>query len=828
MLAQERQEAVLEVYDPHAFHHKADVEMQDRRNTPESVAARVSGMTPQQAANELIQVSRNVRIFRNTYSIPGDPLSRDAQTLDIALLTAIQRAVPSSTALLPQALVIDEDSPGVKNLPKRQRDELLRTYHNAELSVASKYATVFASRVALVTVAAATSRFGDPRNPDEYTRKPRYTGRYAVITDLALEALELAPKPVPFTVEAFANNVPYTLSEAAVAEIKDVYKKQINVENAGILSRFLLELGFQKFFTPKEDEVALSNPEILGGFIDYERAATAFVEIDENLLKYLAAVGVFPYLMDLNDASKMAALKKLAAYYIDLYLNQYSDNDRVFSEIYRSFFRMSFFNMKRYESISHLKRDAFSFTKMCPLFSYYSHIKVISSGTYGLVMRVMPREVHQPFEDKATVRSIKDGAPADEQELLARAPIFAVKIQQVTGSLKSKRVDGTIDDESLRAELDTDSVAYQELMVMNAINAKTRHWRASHLASGIYNHLRLYDFVRCDFNPRDVFLPLLREDDGMDAVNFLPNVRAQWQIMVMEYADSGSLHGLIAGGGLVNTEKMAAWTNFAAITIQVLGHVESLRGAQYTHHDLKPLNILISTIHPRRTCRYFVYKRVSMAPTGYDRSDMFVPVWGLGIVAKVADQGFASIVAKTTLPNGKVQTSYVPSEAARQSDGHVYNPALDLEVYGYQYLASLLTGFQRAGINIGDSCLRIAPSVLRWIKQHCRCNPSSRKIRILETYEKIDEFLTSAIQCALRMAPPSSVKHTNEIVECLHRTYFEFSPDWRGNVPQGSELSIARALGWENFAPFTRPPLPAGRYTEANKAILDMTDYADS
>jgi serine/threonine protein kinase len=340
----------------------------------------------------------------------------------------------------------------------------------------------------------------------------------------------------------------------------------------------------------------------------------------------------------------------------------------------------------------------------------------------------------------------------------------------------------------------------------------------------------MFDFVRCAFNPRQVFAPLLREDDVTRiSRKLLPDSYDEWQIMVLEYADSGSLDAMLSSGNPKNVALLSTLDGFASITIQILGHIQALRDAKYTHHDMKPLNIILSAVHPRRSGRYFAYKDVAIGMNGESQT-LYVPVWGLGYVAKLADNGFASITGTATLPDGKTITQYIPSKRARMGkSGHTYNPAIDLELYGYTYIRGIFKGHQMLGHTLKQACKKIAPGIFNWVLTYCRNNPAGtvKGSKEAKTYDDIHAFLSDAYSWRMddtnRWPFPEDKWSYRVVYSLMDTIYSEYSVAWHGVKPHGSENCIAVALGSSTFWPFTRAP--PEKYTEDNKGILVMTDY---
>ena len=864
-LAQARQVPVLEVSSSDAS-QAADDPMTGSAGTlgatairtPRSVREDVVMKSPPQAAAAIIEAAEGVALYQSavatasTYLPRADVVKIDYQRRAAALSAAINASVlggggpPFAVSMRNSRIVIDPESPGVKALPKRQREELLSAYHNTVDDVARRYSAVLDDRVSFVTLAAGYTRFGSPFAPAQYPNKT-LRGRHDPFSDFAKTTAPLETDTVAYTQEAFANNVPYKLTSAALRDIEAAYERGIENQNAGEFIRGLLELGFADSLSPDEDATALGDPTKLGRFIDYIRAATKFLGSDESLLEFTALVGVFPYQMPLNDSARLRTLRDSAVYALAAYFTD-QENDAAFVDMYRSTLIKTFFNMKRYQSLDHLKRDAFTFTEDCPLFSKYSHIKLVAAGSYGFVVRVMPRESHRPSgtvkvpggggggdddddaEEMSAVRANVKDAEKSERYLIQTAPLFAVKIQSVGGASRSMRTTGKRQPGD---PLDTDHTAFTELMVLQTIKQKSSHWRAKHRASNVCNHVRLFDFVRCAFNPVEVFTPLLREDDYADtSKRILPDRHDEWQIMVLEYADSGTLDSFITDRNPKNTLAMASWEGFAGVTIQVLGHIESLRGAQYTHHDVKPLNILLSAISPQRKCGYFAYKDVAYDAKEGQRRTLYVPVWGIGYVAKLSDTGLSAITGTAPLPNGKKLTHYIPSKAARAGvSGHKYNPAIDLELYGYTFLRAILTGLYVIGYSLADTCKAVDWRIFHWIRSHCRQNPHSTRplSAALNLYDALDEFLSDA-QAWNRSTSqgesfPSHWKF-RDLIDMIDKIYSVHSIGWHGVVPEGSYTAIARALAYPGFKEFTHAP-DRNKYTEQNGGILVMSDYHD-
>lgn len=724
-----------------------------------------------------------------------------ARANSVELIEVLSRPTPAaSLAALPAS------DARIQRMPKRMADAVLSDIHSEYRAPDAAYALSFELRVQLVTEAAEASHFGSPFS-GEYPDARRITFRDK------FAALVRAAEPVPpRTVEAFANHVPTWLTEAQALELRRLHRSRYDTYNEGELSRALFEIGYGEQINDLDLaellEPARAQPEpVHRAAADKFLASATQPAFVFNALKLAAVAGVFVYGAPLgSDSSAVRRLVEACRTELVLALSV-GDAATAFPEMLSEYRKRRFFSMKRFQSVEQLRRDSFFFrdTGACPLFTKYSHARLISSGGYGFVVSFLPRE--QNPVPGPLVSSILAGAPLEEKSVLFDNPQLVAKFQAVEPVARGSPV---IEDET----------AYIELRVMHIIaELLTRHWPPERRVSGVYNHVRLDDWVRCEFDARTAVAPLLKGESAERIQKAVPAGKKLYQIIVQEYAAFGDLGKCMSAGGLTTAARFASAEMFCSLAIQVLGFIQSLRGVAYSHNDVKPFNILLQPLPPAHRAHYFAYMGVASGA----RRDLYVPTWGPGLVAKLADQGFAVIYGRRRLAGGAQATAYIPSAGNRRTLAFAYNPAFDLECYALNYLSSMLRAFRTAGVALDGLHEYVDPEPVAWIR-NCIHEPPYVSPAAEKCYASVTAFLDAFLDFSLTSAPLASRGFTySSLIESLDDLYSKHNSGWRAEKRPGYDEAISRALADPLFDAYREAP--AGEFTPENGGVVVMSDY---
>jgi serine/threonine protein kinase len=789
------EELSMKRYDPKPF--VEDVVMKDPSELPPTVPQRAAThIDHQQVASFLATAAQQVPfLFREQQQ----QQPREKQLTREEALLAL--AVPRPPSL---GGVVSEDDPRLKSVPSRIRKSIINTTHSSDEGKAKLYSIPFDERVSFIDAALKESRYGSPLDMD-------YPSAQSVRKSDPFVRLARATKPSGnySSLEVFANNVPTWLTADQLKSLGSIYVANYNVVNDGDLIGGLFQIGMGEAIDQADlirvTESAEKTPSLLELAQFLSKMVRSFVASTVNVIKLASLAGMFIYGVSLNESRAVDALKIAAETDLVDKLTS-SDASQIMLNLMSHRKIPSFFDMKQFQSLAHLRRDSFYFRDggSCPLFSKYAHATLISAGTFGFVISTLPREGNPGIPGYKY--PVDQDASLEEEEILLRSPMLAVKVQPISKEEAEYRVQ-------------EDSIPYVEVRVMQVIKELSDHWEPIHLASGVFNHVRLDDFARCEFDAQKEFAPLLIGERPERIKKFIRPGKQLYQLIVQEYADMGNLHNMIVRKGSTSGLKlMCDWRNFAAVTIQVMGFIQSLASHGYTHRDIKPLNVLLKKISPSSKVQFLAYMGVSSG----DRKDLYVPAWGLGVVVKVADQGSANIQGRARLPAGERITTYIPSPQTRRTYGYIYNPAFDLECYALGILSSILRGCSINNINFDILGSIIDLEIIQWI-QGCIHQGPYPNPAMTECYAIVTKFLKTIQDYDLE-APISSVgiSYAN-VVSALDDIYTKHNRLWQAEKIPYSKDAISRALAHKMFDPFRE--VPDSDTTVANGGIVVMTDY---
>lgn len=788
-------ELSMKPYDPKPF--VEDVVMKEPSElpptAPQSAAAHIA---TQQATTLFANAAQHVPFLFNNHAIKASARVMSTSEALLALSTPMPPIRPS---------VVSEDDPRLRAMPSKIRKSIINMTHSSDEGKARLYNLPFADRVGFVDAILRESRYGSPLDAD-------YPSAKSVRKSDPFLRLARGTKPASDTLstEVFANNVPTWLSSDQLKTLGSIYNADYNVANEGDLIGGLFRIGLDEsinqtelFNVVEEIEKSKTTLELLQFLA---KTVRAFVAQPINVLKIAALAGMFIYGVPLNEPRTMDAIKIAAESDLVSRLSATEASQMIFN-VFVQRKTSTFFDMKQFQSLEHLRRDSFYFRDdgSCPLFRKFAHARLISGGTFGAVISTLPREANSGLPGFKSL--IKEDMSDEEEAILMHLSLLAVKIQPIRE-----------EDPTLRAQEDT--VPYVELRVMHVIRELSSWWPAERLAGGIYNHVRLDDWARCKFDAQKEFAPLLIGESPERLKRFLKPGMNLYQLIVQEFADMGDLHSVMANKnrGKAGLKMMCDWKNFAAITIQVLGFIQSLSAYNYCHHDIKPLNILLKKIPPTSQVTYFAYPNVASG----EKRDLYVPVWGLGVVAKLADQGSAIIHGQAKLPNGHKITTYIPSTRTRQAYALVYNPEFDLECYALGFLSSMLRGFAHTRTPFDDLIVEIDIQIIAWI-QTC-IHPGPYKNQEMEMcYAIVNRFLKTIQDFDSEETLTSRNPGYSGIITALDDIYTKHNRSWQANKTANSIDAISRALAHPIFDAFR--DVPKSDATIENGGILVMTNY---
>jgi hypothetical protein len=296
-----------------------------------------------------------------------------------------------------------------------------------------------------------------------------------------------------------------------------------------------------------------------------------------------------------------------------------------------------FFDMKKSEQIRSITREPFFLEpERCPLFNKYDKPRYLGAGGYGVVIR--------------TFRKSGGAAAAPVEQ-------YAVKFQRIEAK--------SITDHRMGP--------YVELRILHAINSLIAHW-PSHTRKYPCGFVRLLDWVRCKLNLREVVFPLLALEDRPRAENKFEPSEQLYQIMVLEFADGGTLSDMMRGERIVAI-RMCEPRVFRSMFLQIFGPLWALGHTMLlTLHDCKTDNILVSSIPLRMPITTLKY-RVGQSQYMYlDTSDT------LGMQFLLSDFGLTRAIINNV------------SVYSRVAGTRVFNQRSDTELFAVTFLRDLIVG----------------------------------------------------------------------------------------------------------------------------------------
>ena len=273
-------------------------------------------------------------------------------------------------------------------------------------------------------------------------------------------------------------------------------------------------------------------------------------------------------------------------FYKIIYVNNYDDNNGTNKNNMNSFNLGELYDMKyRQNNI----KDAIPNKKddPCPLFKKYVKKKAyfLGSGSYGVVIRY-PLTLEANDDALKSKKSIYQPPP----------PLYhALKFQLIKVT-----TDKTIN-----------YAAYTELFIMRQIMNTVIYI----IPSDLYNHIDLYDWVKCYIKLYDdVFLKLNEEQRtqiikaryGSMYRSPFKESKEGYLVMVTQYIDGGDLRSLIMNG----KERLRIMDSsfFIPLIIQLFGFITTMAELmRFTHGDLNARNILLQKYPIHSTVTHLVY-----------------------------------------------------------------------------------------------------------------------------------------------------------------------------------------------------------------------------
>lgn len=585
-----------------------------------------------------------------------------------------------------------------------------------------------------------------------------------------------------------ADNLPAWITLDHLRELSRLYARRFAVHSATSFLVGLKEIGYFFSLGPVPD------PAVLLGW----NAVSSFVASGINALKVAALAGVWVFGLSMRDPNLYYELRLALATALADWLVSVPTKAKFIraasSVLVPSFFRMGFSQNPEDTVV-----DGFFFENkdVCPLFSNYGHPKLLSHGSYGVVFRYTINRDAAFYEKSARPKALV-GLPDH----------VAIKLQAIPPSEVN----------------DIDSASHRELRILHAIQRMVEHWPKERFGFP-YNHLKLFDYARCEFDPRHSIGPLI-EGSGANP-EILPKGTSVNQIIVEEYAVGGSL-GSIMTRSEEGLRRVCSREGFANICAQVLAHVQALGAvAHFTHRDLKPDNILLQKVPLGTQIQYLYYH--SVMPGAQLHPHLYVPLWGTGsgmdgYVFKLGDLGMSRILVQQKV--GPVETRV--SIPADEDDLEPYNPGFDAERFGSVFMGTVLKQVGKRfstkktvsrrylldllapiGWKFLLSCLH------KWQDDERLTDPSKA------IYASVDQF----VQKLTVIDPPSKEYLTSDIVTLANMCftiYGRFADQWSDVVYADDLAKITTLLGHEIFNHLRPEP----RDLIANVNVLYMNHYA--
>lgn len=574
------------------------------------------------------------------------------------------------------------------------------------------------------------------------------------------------------------DNVNKKLTDNEVAYLTELYSHKYNRANAGDFTRALLSAGFFNDATYFDgDDILTSDARI-----------SRYISVDFNLFKLCALYRLYVFVLDLNNDAVLADIREALREALVRFLRTTASGMGAL-EYVRLNAQHNGKRMAIYQDVNNPSRDGFFFrdTNECLLLTLYNHPKVINSGSYGLVL------------------AYRDIAAKD---------LRAVKLQRLD------KLD------------DTNEEAYTELRIMYEIQQLAKHW-SDKRAQGPCNFVRLYDWVRCQLDARDVYKSILSQMDERDKRHVSPG-KGMYQIIVQQLAPDGDLNDAIFSSE-ASVKRFFERKTFAAVAGQVLRHIFALSSVlRYSHCDLKPANCVLerqSAFSPYRYVylffnlfnsngrltanslnSYLVYPKLSQI------GEMYIPLVDcFNLVVKVADQGLALV--SISVKGSDTIREEVPQ---KHSNGWQFNPAHDVESFALTIIEKLLDECGTAKRPQDELIESVPVEILRFLKSSIHSDPflSLLPEAILSDYTAVNECLEGIIQRKdsdyWRDAPKRKAAS-----KAAGRLYRRHSPAiWARPATAEEQDALANALRDPIFSHLSEKP----QNLIANNSIV-MTDY---
>lgn len=624
-------------------------------------------------------------------------------------------------------------------------------------------------------------------------------------------------------VDKFHAHIPNNLDITDIEDIIKISDNKYDYTSAADMIHVLEGLGF---FDHKDFTKAMPIDSLLA---TNKIRAVEFTRTTFNYICVAVAGGIFPFQKDLNVFKNEENLAKAISDVIISILSEGITNGQLNMAMERAETRtrkrqfesepqtedkrkeveIFFHDMRLNQEVGDPKNDGFYFRDMkgkltsqfsaerCPLFTKYGNPKSLGAGGYGFVLK---------YSKLSDVNKH-----------------FAVKIQKIDGH---RIRDPTI-------------APYRELRIMVEIMKRTMHWSPARQLLP-FNHVFIYDWVRCELNIKERFAALAAANDETieEQIKLFGDKKHVFQIIVEEFVSGGSTHNVLKNKKnplILETQFLKPGSGvrgMASFTIQVLGHLEMLgRLAKITHHDVKPDNVLIQVYDPAgasNPIKYLVYN-------GTPRGTLYLPLSDSdGRIYKLADYGRASAYVQEKA--GNVDTTVKIGHR-----GSAYNPAHDIENFFLMFLWSALNSSVivsgvidpmiaellllslhpgRERINLAAKSRSDAEKVF---PDYMDAYPDNFKtIRQSESdYAVLTKTFTEWMKGKRVAVIPEEWKIISKnLNHIILRIYKETLLIWE-NDPTAADLNMWNTLfAHRIFTPYTKKPAD---FTSANS--VDMTDY---
>lgn len=391
---------------------------------------------------------------------------------------------------------------------------------------------------------------------------------------------------------------------------------------------------------------------------DFNSAAQYVVVVRELVRMLLLDLSVFP-------------AKKALAYLMFRLAGVEMGADSNSGVVYSSPEEKRFYDMKAGQDAENLEVDVFYVKEgaKCPIWDKYSHAVLIGTGGFGFTIRYTRRV---------------ESATLGYHEYVAKFQLLS--------------------DTSV-----LHSVPYVELRCLYEVNQLAVKWSRERLAQP-FNHVHLYDWVRCRFNAVQRVADFLPEAERNKLGNLAPNSERIYQIIVEEFATGGSL-GKVLTSNETAFERYATPESFASLVAQVFGFLGVVGDlADFTHCDLKPDNILIAPADAATNISTLVYE------LPLNLGVLYVPITDSRLaIFKVADYGLSQMNAWRVDATNAEEIALKGAVSTHGVAEVQWIPGVDIVCFIAMFINAAITVLRTV-----DYRLRLHPDVLDFLVQNMR------------------------------------------------------------------------------------------------------------